>query len=321
MPCAFGRRAFLQTALAAAGATVVRPATAERVDGATTMTPLVDTHLHLWDLKRFKLPWLAGAPNVINRTFLLDDFRAAAEGLDVVKALYMEVDVHPAQQIQEAEFAIGLCENPRNMMVGAVIGGYPHEPSFAEQLKRFAGVKCVKGMRMVLHGDRPAQLCLKPEFVDSMKRLGDAGLTFDLCLRPGELLDGANLAVQCPDTTFVLDHCGNIGVRPDGAVRSVWREGIKAMAGQPNIVCKVSGFIDKAGGTDWEVDSLAENINFCLDAFGEERVLFGGDWPVCLIGGSYRRWVEALCTIVQNRSDEFRRKLFHDNAIRVYRLP
>jgi L-fuconolactonase len=318
MPPAIARRSFLKMGAAAVAGSTVSAFPAGPGDVAPMA--VIDTHLHLWDLKRLNLPWLTDAPKAINRTFGLDDFRAAAEGLNVVKTVYMEVDVHPAQQFQEAELAISLCKAEGSRVAGAVIGGYPQEKSFAEYLLRFAAEPAVKGVRTVLHGERPAGLCLQPGFVQSMKRLGDAKLTFDLCMRPGELFDGARLAAACPETTFVLDHCGNVGFRPQRDVRSVWCEGIKATAAQPNVVCKISGLISKAGGTDWIPAQIAENIDFCLDCFGEDRVLFGGDWPVCLLGGSYRKWVEAISLVTGGRSEGFRRKLFHDNAVRVYRL-
>ncbi len=335
MSRAISRRDLLQTALlhtaavSAAGVGLSRSLSAQERPGELPSQeeeppaqplPIVDTHQHLWDLKRFNLPWLANAPEAINRTFLVDDFQAATKGLPIVQTVYMEVDVHPAQQVQEAEFALELCTSDDSLVEGAVIGCTPHEKGFAGYLKRFEGEKRIKGMRCVLHGERPRGLCLQPAFVDAMKRLGEARLNFDLCLRPGELLDGVQLATQAPDTTFVLDHCGNIGAHSEAALRAVWCEGIKAAAAQPNIVCKVSGLIDKTTGLDRDIEPIAANIDFCLDAFGEDRVLFGGDWPVCLVGGSYRRWVEVLKSIVESRSASFRRKLFHDNAVKVYRL-
>ncbi len=187
-------------------------------------------------------------------------FCAATSGCHVTKTIYMEVDVHPAQQVQEAEFAIRLCDDPGSHVVGAVIGGYPHESSFADHLKRFAGSKAVKGVRTVLHSaDRPPGLCLTPTFVDSMKRLGDAGLSFDLCMRPDEILTGAQLASKCPQTRFVLDHCGNIGFpSPDAAIRQTWKDGLKAAAAQPNVTCKISGLIDKAKSPEWSAEQMAE---------------------------------------------------------------
>jgi L-fuconolactonase len=316
-----GRRTFLQQVAVAAGACASH-SSMTAVAAAPESPAVIDTHQHLWDLKQFNLPWLANASQTINRSFDLGDFRAATNGCHVVKTVYMEVDVHPAQQVQEAEFAIRLCDDPETPVVGAVIGGYPHDSGFSEYLKRFAGTKAVKGVRTVLHSaDRPPGLCLTPTFVDSMKRLGDAGLTFDLCMRPDELLTGAQLASKCPGTQFVLDHCGNIGFPGgDAAIRKVWKDGLNAAAAQPNVACKISGLIDKARAADWSAEQMAETVNFCLDTFSEDRVVFGGDWPVCLLGGTYKRWLDALRTIVQDRSDLFRQKLFHDNAIRIYRL-
>lgn len=161
-----GRRTFLQQVAAAAGVC----ASHQRLLAIEPMPEspsVIDTHQHLWDLKQFNLPWLANASQTINRSFGLPEFRAATAGCHVTKTIYMEVDVHPAQQVQEAEFAIGLCENPATLVAGAVIGGYPHDPGFAEYLKRFARTKAVKGVRTVLHAaDRPPGLCLTPTFVD-----------------------------------------------------------------------------------------------------------------------------------------------------------
>lgn len=311
------RRDFLRISTAA-GVAAVAGASGAAEDGAVS---IIDTHLHLWDLSRLDLPWLKGAPEVIKRSFAPADFRQATEGLNVVRTVYMEVDVAPEQQVSEAEYVIGLCREPVSTVAGAVIGGSPQDEGFASYLKQFSSEPAVKGVRTVLHGGKPRGFCLAPRFVDSMKRLGDAGLSFDLCLRREEIADGAAVAAKCPETAFILDHCGNIGFEPRGsAAWRTWSDGIKAAADRPNVVCKISGVMDKAPGPDWTADDLAENVSFCLDAFGEDRVVFGGDWPVCLIGGTYRRWVEALRQVVADRSDAFRRKLFHDNAVKVYRL-
>lgn len=315
------RRAFLRAAAVAAGVSLLRSRRSSADQSATADQPIIDTHQHLWDRSRADLPWTKNALEALGRNFGPEDFHAAADGLNVVKTVYMEVDVPPEHQAREAEYVIGLCKQPRGVMAAAVIGCSPHEPAFADYLKRFKREKVVKGMRTVLHGNRPQGLCLQPQFVDSMKRLGDAGLSFDLCLRKEEVSDGAKLAAQCPDTSFILDHCGNIGFEPaDSPAWRTWSDGIKAAADLPNVVCKISGVIDKAKGAPWTADGLAENVDFCLDAFGEDRVLFGGDWPICLFGGTFRQWVEALKTIVATRPATFRQKLFHDNAMKVYRL-
>jgi predicted TIM-barrel fold metal-dependent hydrolase len=287
--------------------------------------PIIDTHQHLWDLNRFNLPWMDPTSDElqpIRHTFLIPDYVEHTKGLHVVKTVYMEINVHPSQQQAEAEYVIDLCERTDNSMVGAVIGGYPHEDGFADYITPLAKNDAIKGVRTVLHDpDRPSGLCLQPQFVDNMHRLADLDMNFDLCMRPDEVTDGAALAKKCPNTRFVIDHCGNMGVQStDKAMRARWQDGIRAAADLENTFIKISGIVATVNKNNWSADDLAPNINFCLDTFGEDRCVFGGDWPVCLLGATYRQWVEALKEIVSDRSATFRKKLFHDNAVRVYRL-
>ncbi|MEW4569019.1 amidohydrolase [Tautonia sp. JC769] len=280
--------------------------------------PIVDTHVHLWDLDRLRLPWLAGG-GPLARNFLPDDYREAAEGLDVVKGVYMEVDVDPAQHPDEAASVVELCRRGGEPLVGAVIGGRPASDAFGAYLDRFRESPEVKGVRRVLHGgETPPGTCLQPEFVRGIRLLGDRGLSFDLCMRPGELSDGAKLVDACPETSFILDHCGNPDVQ--AADLSAWRDDLSRLADRENLVCKVSGIVASAKPEAWTPDDLAPIINHVLDRFGPDRVVFGGDWPVCTRAASLRQWIGALNVVVADRSLADRKKLFHDNAIRVYRL-
>jgi predicted TIM-barrel fold metal-dependent hydrolase len=284
---------------------------------------IVDTHQHLWDIKLLKLPWLKGdAVQAINRSFVMSDYLKATRGLNVTKTVYMEVNVDPSHQVKEAEYVIDLCGRDDNPMDAAVIGGYPHAESFKDYVTKMARNKYIRGVRTVLHDpDRPAKLCLEPRFVENARLLGKLGLSFDLCMRPGEILDGARLAEKCPGTRFVVDHCGNMSVTStDKKLRNKWKAGMKAAAAQENTVCKISGIVVTAEKGSWKPADLAPNINFCLETFGEDRCYFGGDWPVCTLKATYSQWVNALKTIVADRSLKFRQKLFYDNAVKFYGL-
>ena len=150
--------------------------------------------------------------------------------------------------------------------------------------------------------------------------MGDLRLSFDLCMRPGELHDGVKLVDQCPHTRFIVDHCGNMSVTStDEALRQKWQSAMKELAARPNTVCKISGIVVTAN-PGWTPDDLAPNINLALDTFGEDRVMFAGDWPVCTLKATFAQWLSALKTIVKDHSPQFQRKLFHDNAARVYGL-
>ena len=303
----------LTTTANARGLNVKEPAT----------VPIVDTHQHLWDLTKFELPWTkdqGAAP--IAKSFLPSDYQKAIEGSNVVKSVYMEVDVTPSQQSKEADYVIDICEKGETPMVAAVISGRPNSPEFKAYITKYAKSKYIKGVRQVLHSDvTPAGYCLDPKFVDGIKLLGDLGLSFDLCMREGELLDAAKLVEQCPNTRFIVDHCGNMVAQPvDEAIRAKAKKGMLALAKLPNTVCKISGIIASAKPGEWKVEDLAPNINFSMEAFGPDRIMFGGDWPVCTLAASYKQWVEALKTITAKASEEHRKRLFHDNAVKFYGL-
>jgi L-fuconolactonase len=174
-------------------------------------------------------------------------------------------------------------------------------------------------VRQVLHNDNiKAGTCLDAKFIRGIRLLGELDKSFDLCMRPGELLDAGKLIDACPDTRFILDHCGNAKV-PDKD-RTRWKKDLAEVAKRKNVVCKVSGIVASAEKGKWTADDLAPIVNNVLDVFGLDRVLFGGDWPVCTLGATYEEWLVALQAIVKDRPRADQEKLFHDNAVRVYGL-
>jgi predicted TIM-barrel fold metal-dependent hydrolase len=295
---------------------------------------IVDTHQHLWDLTRFELPWLADV-EALATSHLPADYLAATRGADVSKTVYMEVDVAPHLLHAEAEYVLELCGRDDNPTVGAVLSGQPGEPGFAEYVQRFAGNPLVKGFRQVLQvPETPPGTCLDAPFVAGVRLLGEHGFLFDICIRPTELADGARLAERCPDTQFVLDHCGNAdpnvvtgAAAPASATgdntythtADEWQRGIDLLAQRPNVVCKISGIVARVR-PGWQAADLAPTIDYCLDAFGPDRVVFGGDWPVCTLGASYVDWARALRSVIAGRPAAEQERLLHGNAERLYRL-
>lgn len=314
------RRQFL--AASAAVAAVAANASQEN----ETVFPVIDTHQHLWDLSKFRLPWHKNESKLA-KNHLMSDYLAATADLGevdgkparIVKTVYMEVDVEPSQQKAEAEYVLDLCSRADNPMVAAVISGRPNSDGFAGYLDAFKNSVCIKGVRQVLHGPgTPAGYCLDKKFIQGIRLLGERDRSFDLCMRPGELRDAAKLIDECPGTRFILDHCGNGNVQAKD--RSQWEKDMAAVAQRKNVVCKVSGIVVTAKPDKWTADDLAPIVKHTLEVFGPDRVMFGGDWPVCTKTATFRQWFQALATIVAGRSAAEKRKLFHDNAMRFYRL-
>lgn len=313
-----------QSAVASAGLLVgsIRDSSAEEHEAKFTPAeaahPIVDAHQHLWDFRKFHPPWLKDEPKLNHSTTMLDYYKATA-GLNVVKTVYMEVDVGPKQQLKEAEWVIDVCRKHNTPMAAGVVSCRPALPGFADYVKRFKGSPYIKGVRQVLQvPDAPRGLCLQPAYVKSMRLLAELGLSFDICIRPAELSDGIQLADLCPETRFVLDHCGNASARNPNHAQ--WARDIAEFGQRKNVVCKISGVI-KTVQKGWDAGKELEPIVLhCIRSFGADRVMFAADWPVCNNTSSFRGWVAALRWILRNSSAEDQRRIFHDNAMHYYGL-
>ncbi|HET6422975.1 MAG TPA: amidohydrolase family protein [Planctomycetaceae bacterium] len=323
------RRQFLQQATTATLAAAWTSAAGPSLAAETNPSLIVDCHQHLWDLNKFRLPWLEGAPAILKQTYHIPEYRAATAGL-TMRSIYMEVHVDAQQLDAEADHVIELSRSGTAPTVAAVIGSRPESPQFLKYIERFKGSPVVKGVRRVLHeADTPPGFCLGEQFVKSVQRLGELGLSFDLCLRPTDLADGLALSEKCPDTRFILDHCGNCDLKafrpkldtgkPAAHTADDFKRIIERLAKRPNVICKISGIIAElpAGG---DAEDLAPVINTCLDTFGPDRVVFGSDWPVCLLGRPLLTWVTFLKQIIATRPAEEQAKLWSGNATKYYGL-
>ena len=283
------------------------------------MLPVIDTHQHLWDLSKFRLGWLKkGDP--LDASYTPKEYAEATAGLNVVKSVYMEVDVVPEDQQKEADYVAALCESGKTPTCAAVISGRPNSDAFAKYIAPYKGHKYVKGVRQVLHVPETTPVYyLDPKFVKGIQLLGELGLSYDLCVRPAELPEFVKLVDQCPGTRFILDHCGNPSVKFTKEQWDAWRKNMDEMAKRKHVVCKVSGFI--ANGYEkgkWTPEELAPVIDHTLDVFGPDRVMFGGDWPVCTLAATYREWLTALRQLIADKPVSDQKKLLLDNAAKVY---
>ncbi len=282
---------------------------------------LIDPHFHIWDLSRFRLPWLDGAGPVLKRTFTLDDYRRAVDGLGVEKSVYVEVSVKPEQREEEARFAAGLCDEKGKPTSAVVIGGAPGTDGFEPYIRKLVENRAIHGVRASIPKGRTND----PKLVSDVRLLGKLGLTFDLLWDGQNLAEAAELVSAAPDTHFILDHCGNpstdwFAPRADPNPADRWKRGIDLVAKHPNVACKISGVAENGPPDGATLERVGPPVNHCLDSFGDKRVMFASNWPVCLKSATIARWVEMLKAITSRRGEGFARKLFRDNAVHWYGL-
>ena len=277
---------------------------------------IVDTHQHLWDLSLFRYSWLDTLPE-LNRSFRMPDYLAAARGLNVVKSVHLEADVDEPYLLDETRHLLALADQSDNPLEGIVACGRPESGDFKSYLDKIAGHRRLKGIRRVLH-TQPDETGQGMTFINNVAALSSYGLSFDICVLARQLPIAIKLISKCPDVVFVLDHCGVPQVKEKNL--DPWRAHITEIARFPNVSCKISGLVAYADPKQWTSEDLRPFVEHVIANFGWDRVLFGSDWPVCTLSASYQQWVKSLQGITQGAGKVNQRKLFHDNAIRVYRL-
>lgn len=278
--------------------------------------PIVDTHVHLWHPKQLRYPWLRQVPT-LNRPYLLKDYSAAHENLEIESIVFVQCDTHPDDGLKETSWVTSLAAiDPR---IQGIVAWAPLEEGkqVAPFVEKLAEEGLVKGIRRLIQGES-VDFCIQPNFVNGVKTLARYGLSFDICIFHPQLANAIQLVEQCPNVQFILDHIGKPDIK--NQLFEPWKQEIKALADFPNVYCKISGLVTEADHEAWTPTDLQPYIEHVINCFGFDRVIYGSDWPVSTLASDYTRWVQTLQNAVSGCTPEEMKKLFHDNAIKFYRL-
>ena len=246
--------------------------------------PIVDTHAHYWDPQRVSYPWLASVP-ALNRTFLPEDYSAATKTANVGKMVFVECCCEPSQSLKEVEWISELAVREIRLQGIVAQASVERGAQVREELAALAKFPLVKGVRRNVEGEADANFCLRPDFVAGVRALAEFHFTFDICVKHHQLPAAIELVRRCPEVGFVLDHCGKPAIR-DGQLNP-WGQHLRELAALPNVACKISGLLTEANPVRCSAPDLQPYVRHALDCFGFDRVLFGGDWPVCQLATSY----------------------------------
>lgn len=281
----------------------------------------IDTHQHLLYPDKFNYSWTSDLPD-LQGAFPLESYREAAEGCEVQSSLFMEVDVDPGQQVDEATFFSDLASEDDNGIAGIIAKCLPESDDFHDQIEAMPR-SALKGIRRVLH-TQPDSLSESALFRKNVASLAGEGLSFDLCVTQKQLGIALELVRACPEVSFILDHCGVPSIAEHSSAHDEswlqWKNGIRALAAQGNVACKFSGITAYATPEQRTPDGLRPYLSEILEAFGSGRIVWGGDWPVCNLADGLRPWADLADALLAELSADEQRAIFIENAQRIYKL-
>jgi L-fuconolactonase len=277
---------------------------------------VIDAHHHVWDLAVRDQPWLAGDERAaIRRTFTADDLRPAAAAAGVTATVVVQTVTVAAETPEMLALAAG------DPLIQAVVGWTDlTAPGIAAELARLAagpGGDRLAGIRHQVQAEPDPDWLRRPEVIQGLRAVADAGLAYDLIVQPHQLAAAAYAAQSVPQLTFILDHGGN----PPAAAGELepWAGAVRALARCPNVTCKLSGLVteDAPGAPPAALRPVADVI---LSAFGADRVMFGSDWPVCLLASDYPGVMGLARALTAGLSAAERAAVFAGTAARAYRI-
>ena len=279
--------------------------------------PIVDTHLHIWDLSRLRYPWLASVP-LLNKDHLIADYRRACGPVAVAKMVFLQCECDFAQFQEEADWVTEVAQvDPR---IRGIVPWAPLEKGDAAEadLARLAANPLIKGIRRIIQFEADPEFCLRPDFVRGVQLLPRHGLSFDLCINHRQLANTLKLVKQCPNVRFIMDHIAKPDIK--AGLLEPWRTEMRELARCPNVWCKLSGLATEADFAKWTAADLRPYIDHVMDCFGFDRVIFGGDWPVATQATDYPRWVRTVDEALAGASPDELHRLYVRNAEAFYRI-
>ena len=274
----------------------------------------IDSHQHFWYYEPVKDSWMTDDMNLIKKDFMPADLLPVLEGLGFEGCITVQV----AQTDAETEFLLKLAE--KFSFIKGVVGWVDLKAGDIEaKLQNLSSNRKLKGFRHVLQTEPDDKYVLADDFRGGISTLSKYGFTYDILIYPRHIKYATELVSKYPEQMFVIDHLAKPFIKAQEIKE--WEEDIRRIAQIPNIYCKVSGMVTEADLHHWKTEDLLPYLDVIFDAFGPQRLMYGSDWPVCLIASSYDRWVGLLESYADtNLTAEQRLDFWRENAIRFYNL-
>jgi L-fuconolactonase len=274
----------------------------------------IDAHCHLWRIAAYDASWMQGPYSVLRRDFLVDDLEAELRDAGVDGAVFVQAQ----HVLADNDWVLDLAD--RHPAIRGVVGWVDlTDPAVEATVERYRSNPRFVGVRHVTHDEPDDDWILRPDVLRGLAVLERHGLPFDLLFFPRHLRHAASLADRFPNLPLVIDHLGKPGIR--ARETADWLPAFREAARRDNVFCKLSGMVTEADHERWTPADLAPYVGHALDCFGPQRLMYGSDWPVCLVAGAdQRRVLEALERNLAALSATERAAILAGTAKRFYRL-
>ena len=272
----------------------------------------IDAHQHFWKYNPARDTWITNEMAVLKNDFLPNKLLPELEANDIAGC----IAVQAAQSVSETLFLLDLAR--KNKFIQGVVGWVDLcAGDIAERVQALAKDPKLCGFRHILQAEAD-EFMLRRDFLRGIRCLGESktGLTYDILIYARQLPSAARLVAKFPDQSFVLDHIGKPAVREGGY--DSWARDLRVLAEHENVYCKLSGLVTEADWQRWTADDFKSYLDLVLELFGVDRVMFGSDWPVCLLAARYDQVVRLISEYLQDFSISEREKIFGLNAKHFY---
>jgi L-fucono-1,5-lactonase len=273
----------------------------------------IDSHQHFWRYDAVRDAWITDSMAVLKRDFLPEHLAAelAANGIDA------SISVQADQSENETMFLLDLAE--KNQRIAGVVGWVDlRSPRVGERLEHFSHSSKLRGFRHIGQTEPDDRFLARENFVRGVAQLRAFGFTYDILIYPKQLPAAIELVTQLPEQPFVVDHLAKPEIK--SGKTSPWAAQMKEIAQSKNVFCKLSGLVTEADWRRWKTEDFKPYLDVVFDAFGAERLMFGSDWPVCLLAATYRQVNQIIEEYVKGFSQPDKDKIFGGNAARFYGL-
>lgn len=281
---------------------------------AIALTMRIDAHQHFWNYDPTCHAWITEEMPLLKRDFLPADLTPEL----TANGIAASVAVQAEQSEQETQFLLRLAEsNPR---IAGVIGWVDLRSSeLNKRLDEFSRYKKLRGFRHIAQSEPNDDFLAAENFVRGVSQLTERGFTYDILIYPRQLPAARELVKRLPDQKFVIDHLAKPDIKT-GTNFQEWAGHMRAFAQNQNVHCKISGMATEADWRAWKPADFRPYLDVAFEVFGSDRLLFGSDWPVCLLAGSYKQVLEIVEDYVEGWPETEKRKIFGENAVRFYGL-